>query len=560
MIEKAHHFAEYRGNLSNYAEYNFYRRKFLLKKISVFPTYICHPGGLTSMLKDFVTNASLMVASFFIIGQYYKKNPLTRSSTWNIKLTAGLLLGLLGILLMLNGIPLGPGVVADLRHVPIILAALQGGPVPAIVSAFVMVAARMTLFGGATFSAAAASVNLVLIAVLCGLLAGNKGATFPRFLLLNALCMICISAVLSINLNHIGQLQDIPRTLTYHWTFSLLVGTLAVYVYLHILRSHAFNLKLVESEERYRRLIASSPDATLVHSDETILFVNDKGIKLLGAVSRKEVLGRSVFDFVHPDYWKDQLRLGEAVRAGQETTDLHELKYITLDGREIFVELSISPIVYKENPAYLTTVREITDRKLTEKKLQEALAALQKLSDLDGLTGIPNRRKLDHFLSRCWSEAAAEHTPVSGILFDVDYFKSFNDTYGHQGGDEVLKCIALAAFGLLQNTRHLIARYGGEEFMVVLPRTGAEEAFGIAESLRRAVESLDIPHSVSGTQGRVTISLGVATLLPAPDINEKDLIRMADQALYRAKAEGRNKVSVCAEEPANPGKTEPTRL
>ncbi|UUZ82671.1 hypothetical protein LJK88_00920 [Paenibacillus sp. P26] len=103
------------------------------------------------MLKDFVTNASLMVASFFIIGQYYKKNPLTRDSTWNIKLTAGLLLGLLGILLMLNGIPLGPGVVADLRHVPIILAALQGGPVPAIVSAFVMVATRMTLFGEPLF-------------------------------------------------------------------------------------------------------------------------------------------------------------------------------------------------------------------------------------------------------------------------------------------------------------------------------------------------------------------------------------------------------------------------
>ncbi|MCZ8514929.1 GGDEF domain-containing protein [Paenibacillus filicis] len=166
------------------------------------------------------------------------------------------------------------------------------------------------------------------------------------------------------------------------------------------------------------------------------------------------------------------------------------------------------------------------------------------MSDLDGLTGIANRRKLDRFLGNAWLTAAEEGTPISVILFDVDYFKPYNDTCGHQGGDEILKNIALAAAGLLQNTPHLIARYGGEEFAAVLAGAKQAEALAIAERLRRSVETLNMPHATSPIADHVTVSLGCATVIPQPGMTDKHLIDWADKALYRAKAEGRNR-TVC---------------
>jgi diguanylate cyclase (GGDEF)-like protein len=179
--------------------------------------------------------------------------------------------------------------------------------------------------------------------------------------------------------------------------------------------------------------------------------------------------------------------------------------------------------------------------KLTQ-RLEELNQMLQRLSSLDGLTGVANRRHFDLVLKQEWRRAIRDATPLSLILIDVDFFKAYNDTYGHQMGDECLKRVADSLKGVLKRPTDLIARYGGEEFVVLLPKTGIEGTSALAEEMRTAVEALRIAHARSQVTDRVTISLGVATIVPNRDSSSTELITEADRALYGAKQEGRNRV------------------
>ncbi|MBC8123741.1 MAG: diguanylate cyclase [Gemmatimonadaceae bacterium] len=183
---------------------------------------------------------------------------------------------------------------------------------------------------------------------------------------------------------------------------------------------------------------------------------------------------------------------------------------------------------------------------LSQRQLAEANWALQCLAAQDGLTGIANRRFFDNFLELAWKRAS-EADRLSLILLDIDYFKAFNDTYGHQRGDECLKQIATALSSLVNQPTNLVARYGGEEFAVVLPDTSTSEALYIAETMRAKVESLGIGHSGSKSSPWATISLGVATITPSSKISPAALIAAADQGLYRAKRSGRNQVALFEE-------------
>lgn len=182
-----------------------------------------------------------------------------------------------------------------------------------------------------------------------------------------------------------------------------------------------------------------------------------------------------------------------------------------------------------------------------QKQLERSNAELQRLSSLDGLTGIANRRQFDETLKREWQRAQRESTPLSLILIDIDYFKLYNDTYGHQRGDECLQRVAVALAKTLSRPTDLVARYGGEEFVAVLPGTSAGGAEKIAERFRRVVQELDIRHGASEAGQAVTISAGVATLVPTPDANLENLIECADRALYLAKERGRNQTSMVAQ-------------
>lgn len=179
----------------------------------------------------------------------------------------------------------------------------------------------------------------------------------------------------------------------------------------------------------------------------------------------------------------------------------------------------------------------------SQQKLLETNLELQRLTNSDGLTALSNRRCLDDYLSAEWKRAARDKSPLGFLMIDVDSFKSYNDTYGHVAGDDVLKHVARAVESCLNRPADLAARFGGEEFAVVLLSTSAAGLRLLGEKIRAAVETLAVPHA-GAVAKCVTISVGGVTQVPEPGEDVKQLIEAADLALYRAKRDGRNRVEV----------------
>lgn len=217
---------------------------------------------------------------------------------------------------------------------------------------------------------------------------------------------------------------------------------------------------------------------------------------------------------------------------------------------EIVSLLTAQATVAIENAGLYEQVQDYThslEEKVTERtvQLEELNEELKKLVDSDGLTGLANRRCFDAYLARTWLRLRREQNLLSIIMFDVDYFKTFNDTYGHQSGDDCLVMLAKTIREQIQRPADLVARYGGEEFIVVLPDTDEAGAMAVAGQICQAVEALNIPHRSSSVADHVTISVGVATM--CPDTRRPDyLIELADQALYKAKKQGRNQVQMAS--------------
>ena len=176
-------------------------------------------------------------------------------------------------------------------------------------------------------------------------------------------------------------------------------------------------------------------------------------------------------------------------------------------------------------------------------RLQLANRELELLATSDSLTGVANRRMFDEHLEREWRRMLREESWLSLILCDIDYFKRYNDNYGHQAGDACLQRVATAIGDAVRRPGDLVARYGGEEFAVILPNTNRTGALQVAEAIRMSVRELGIPHSASGVAWMVTLSLGAATAFPSPNGEPEMLIAAADEALYEAKAKGRDRLA-----------------
>ncbi|RAU20349.1 diguanylate cyclase [Paramagnetospirillum kuznetsovii] len=205
--------------------------------------------------------------------------------------------------------------------------------------------------------------------------------------------------------------------------------------------------------------------------------------------------------------------------------------------KRLYLAIDAGPI-YDEDGQLMAVVETLRDN--TEQKL--AQMALHSLAIKDGLTGLANRRSFDETLEADWLHAMREGAPLSLLLIDVDHFKLYNDTYGHQKGDSCLRHVAEVMTKQVFRPADLAARYGGEEFAVIMPMTDLDGAVRVAERIRIAVSDLELPHSASQTTDRVTLSVGAATVVPTMDQNPTDLINHADAALYRAKHSGRNRV------------------
>ncbi|CAD5961182.1 Phytochrome-like protein cph2 [Planktothrix tepida] len=202
-------------------------------------------------------------------------------------------------------------------------------------------------------------------------------------------------------------------------------------------------------------------------------------------------------------------------------------------------------VAVKLGDGFSITIRDITSRKKAELALQEANQKLYQLANLDSLTQVANRRCFDACLQKEWEALEKQQRPLTLIMFDLDSFKAYNDHYGHLAGDDCLFKIAQAVY---QCTRHLdlrrsvdlVARYGGEEFVILLSNANLQVGINVAKRIQRMISHLAIPHQRSGVKEFVTVSLGIASLIPSATVQPDYLIQLADQALYNAKQQGRD--------------------
>jgi diguanylate cyclase (GGDEF)-like protein/PAS domain S-box-containing protein len=310
------------------------------------------------------------------------------------------------------------------------------------------------------------------------------------------------------------------------------------------------NLRRTQGELRqiaslHKLVVDNSRDVIVLGDlDGTSTYISP-GLKAMTGWEPRDLVGRIFREMIHPSDVAEVEMAMRALRAGSEGGTL-EYRTRKRDGEYFWVEGSLR--VYRD-PAtgrpvgFLNLVRDISERKRTEEHLQSAYRAMESLVVVDALTGISNRRRFDEALATEWRRALREADKLSLLLIDADHFKRYNDTYGHVRGDSCLKQIAEAALDVVLRPGDLVARYGGEEFAVVLPGTDEMGAKAVAEDICQAVRNRRLPHE-GNSPGIVTVSVGCATIIPTRSRMPQDLIESADQALYRAKGRGRNRVVV----------------
>jgi diguanylate cyclase (GGDEF)-like protein len=217
---------------------------------------------------------------------------------------------------------------------------------------------------------------------------------------------------------------------------------------------------------------------------------------------------------------------------------------VKVEAREYHLESVISEL--EETRKRLEIYSLDLERLVSERTEELSLAntELTRLANLDGLTRISNRRLFDRYIENEWRKSKADGTTLTLTMSDVDFFKPFNDHFGHLHGDDCLQTIAETIREVYSQSRHLVARYGGEEFAIVLPDTSIEEALELAETARNAIEGLQIEHPKSNCSCFVTVSSGIAALPSEDASGTKTLISRADRALYFAKGDGRNRTVV----------------
>jgi diguanylate cyclase (GGDEF)-like protein/PAS domain S-box-containing protein len=222
----------------------------------------------------------------------------------------------------------------------------------------------------------------------------------------------------------------------------------------------------------------------------------------------------------------------------------HEADYraLTKDGGHIWIRDVVHVVRNEDGSAnsLIGFMFDITERKQIEEELVRLQKEFRELSYKDGLTGAANRRMFDSVMEVEWTNARRYNQPLSVILLDIDYFKQYNDHYGHIQGDDCLKTVAQALAKAATRSRDFFARYGGEEFVLVLPETDAESAQKVAERCRNVIFKAQIPHAHSAVSQILTISLGVGTITPGPDDDLVAFIESVDRQLYQAKERGRN--------------------
>jgi diguanylate cyclase (GGDEF)-like protein/PAS domain S-box-containing protein len=315
----------------------------------------------------------------------------------------------------------------------------------------------------------------------------------------------------------------------------------------------SFSVVLEREQAVIRRLeeIASLHALVSENSRDAIIVADLSGHRRYGSASAEHISGwkpeelmtEEGIELIHPDDRARAQAIMQELNSGTEGAMI-ECRVRKEDGDYIWVEASLRVVKGQldgEPSRMLNIVRDISQRKEAELKLQAAYDAVEALAVTDALTDLANRRRFDQYLANEWRRSARDRQPLSLIMMDVDKFKAYNDTYGHPRGDSCLKQIAEACMDVVSRPGDLVARYGGEEFAVILPNTDHAGALKVAQEICDSVSFRRLPHA-GNAFGVVTISLGCATVIPKFGKHLHDLMEAADAALYRAKEGGRNQV------------------
>jgi diguanylate cyclase (GGDEF)-like protein/PAS domain S-box-containing protein len=316
---------------------------------------------------------------------------------------------------------------------------------------------------------------------------------------------------------------------------------------------------LKRSEALYRSIVHASPDdITITDCEGHILLASPVALTMFGVANEEDFQGSSVFDFIVPE---DRARaLSQIAQKGEgAVTGPTEYRGRRVDGSTLDIEANSEFIRDADGSptGMVLIVRDISGRKREEleqaelkRRLADHAAELERLNALlreqafeDSLTGLANRRQFAATLDYEIRRARRNNGEISLLIADVDFFKRYNDTFGHQQGDECLKRVAQIMKSTFRRTGELPARYGGEEFAVILPNCGPDIGKTLAELLRKAVEEAGVSHPSSDVAQCITLSIGIASARVQADTTPDLLIRVADNALYLSKAEGRNRVT-----------------
>ncbi len=296
---------------------------------------------------------------------------------------------------------------------------------------------------------------------------------------------------------------------------------------------------------------ASVDPIGIYNRDYEFLGGNAAFAEAMGA-SHDNLEGERADDVMEPEALAQHRAIDEPVLRDGNTIKYEDL-VMKRNGSQVWYELTKTQFrdPTDDTIGVLVIARDVTERKATQQQLADAIMELEELSFVDGLTKVANRRSFDEQLVKMWHAHIRDQEPLSLIFCDIDYFKPYNDNYGHQEGDKALRQVADVFQRVIRRPLDEVARYGGEEFAILLPNTNAEGAHVVAQNIARELAAAAIPHAYSTVHEHLTLSQGIATVYPQAGQDYGDLVSLADKALYSAKHAGRNQIAVSSK-PAEP--------